>query len=87
MTENERLAHSLRMQFGLPPGQPSDSQLVNIKAAIKRIRDQGQTPNRSDWERAVNEYCPGAGSWSYSGIDNSDLNTLLALAIANAKRG
>lgn len=86
MTQDEKLAHSLRMQFGLPPGQPTAPQLARIKLAIKRIKDQGHTPTHSDWAEAVSNHCPSAGYGSYSGIDNSSLNTLLSLALANAKR-
>lgn len=87
MTADQSLAHALRMRFGLPPAQPTDSQLASIEAAIKRLKDLGRTATQSDWAEVVKNYCPGYGEWVYRGADNSDLNTLLALALAEAKRG
>lgn len=87
MTADQELAHALRMRFGLPPAQPTDAQLANIKAAIKRIKDLERTVTQNDWAEAVKKYCPGVGEWIYRGADNSDLNTLLALALAEARRG
>ncbi|GGJ51620.1 hypothetical protein [Pseudomonas avellanae] len=86
MNADQQLAHALRMRFGLPPAQPTDTQLANIKAAIKRIKDLGRTVTQNDWAEAVNNYCPGVGERIYRGADNSDLNTLLALALADARR-
>ncbi|MNJ29877.1 hypothetical protein D3C77_244590 [compost metagenome] len=87
MTADQELAHALRIRFGLPPAQPTGAQLANIKAAIKRIKDFGRTATQSDWAEVVKNYCPGYGEWAYRGADNSDLNTLLALALADARRG
>lgn len=87
MTADQELAYALRMRFGLPPAQPTESQLASIKAAIRRINDLGRTATHTDWAEAVKNYCPGYGEWAYRGADNSDLNTLLALALADAKRG
>lgn len=86
MTDDEKLGHSLKLKFGLAPYEPTANQLTSIKAAIQRIRDSGQRPTDSDWGNAVYAYCPGAGTCRYSGLDNSDLNALLAVAIANARR-
>ncbi|MCH5532403.1 hypothetical protein L6205_25050 [Pseudomonas syringae pv. syringae] len=86
MTADQELAHTLRMRFGLPPAQPTDAQLANIKAAIKQIKDFGRTATQADLADVVKKYCPGVGEWIYKGADNSDLNTLLALALAEARR-
>lgn len=85
MTEDQKLAKGLMMKFGLGRGEPTPSQLASIKRYIQSIRDQGQRPTHSDWEYAVTRYCPGAGTGSYSGIDNSDLNALFMLSIAPKK--
>ncbi|WP_256357386.1 hypothetical protein [Pseudomonas sp. PDM26] len=81
MTEDQKLAHSLKIKFGLGPHEPSAGQLAAIKRHIQSLRDQGIQPTHSDWEHAVYQYCPGAGSCRYSGLDNSDLNALLMLAL------
>lgn len=88
MTPAEKLAHSLKVKFGTAPGEPTDSQLLQVKAAIQKIQSSGRTPTEQDWFNAVRMYCPSTGQYRYAGIDNSDLNTLLALAIQVAnKRG
>ncbi|WP_044391849.1 hypothetical protein [Pseudomonas syringae group genomosp. 3] len=80
MTEDQKLAHGLKIKFGLGPYEPSAGQLAAIKRSIQALKDQGIQPTHSDWEHAVYQYCPGAGTCGYSGIDNSDLNALLMLA-------
>lgn len=84
MTQDERLAHSLMLQFGLPPGEPNSWQLQSIKAAISAINQSGKRPTHQDWGNAVAAVCPSIGKHKYAGIDNSDLNTLLSLAIQSA---
>lgn len=88
MSLDEELAHSLKVKFGTAPGEPSDVQLLKIKNTIRQIQSSGKVPTEQDWFNAVKIYCPSTGSWVYKGLDNSDLNTLLALAIKIAnKRG
>jgi hypothetical protein len=77
---NERLAHALKLQFGTAPFEPTQQQLDAIKQYIGAISARGKTPSRDDWAQAVGMFCPGAGRHKYAGIDNSDINTLLALA-------
>lgn len=84
MSPDEKLAHSLKVKFGMGPGEPSDAQLLQIKNAIQRILSSGRVPTNRDWLKAVSLHCPSAGRYKYAGIDNSDLNTLLALAIQKA---
>lgn len=86
MTTDQKLAHSLKLQFGLAPTEPTEQQLAVIKEAIGRIVRAGRQPTSADWKQAVLSVCPKAGSYKYGGLDNSDLNTLLALA-ANAAKG
>ena len=75
------LAHSIMMKFGTAPGEPNESQLTNIKQEIDAIRKAGSLPSEEDWRKVVKRFCPSAGSWIRKGVDNSDLNTLLLLAI------
>lgn len=86
MTEDQKLAHSLKMKFGTAPGDPTDAQLSLIKRDILKINASGRVPTEADWLEAVSRYCPQTGHYSYHGIDNSDLNTLLSLAIQVAKK-
>lgn len=88
MSPDEKLAHSLKVKFGTAPGEPSDVQLLQIKNTIRQIQSSGKAPTEQDWLKAVTLHCPSTGQCKYDGIDNSDLNTLLALAIQVAnKRG
>lgn len=85
MDTNERLKHSLRMKFGLAPNEPTDAQLIDIQRDIERIKNGGEDPIQSDWERAIKKHCPSVGNWGYGGVDNSDLNHLLVMATAKPK--
>ena len=85
MANEDKLAHALKMKFGTAPSDPTAQQLASIKAYISGIKNAGRYPTDQDWRTAVHLYCPGAGSYKYAGLDNSDLNTLLALATQSAK--
>jgi hypothetical protein len=89
MANLESLSHLLKIKFGTAPHEPTEAQIVLICDAIEKIVQSGKIPSEKDWSDAVLQYCPSAGQHSYFGIDNSDLNTLLALAlqVANRKRG
>lgn len=78
---DQNLAHSIKIRFGLPPHEPTSEQLNKIKADICAIA----RPTESDWYRVIVKYCPRAGRHHSAGVDNSDLNTLLALAIDATK--
>lgn len=75
------LAHSLKIRFGLPPDQPTSEQLERIKSDVLAFYATGRLPSDSDWRLVVYKNCPGAGTWKYAGLDNSDLNTLLTVAM------
>lgn len=81
---DENLGHALKIRFGLAPWEPTEAQLSSIKATIARITQAGRNPTDEDWHSAIVSACPGAGRHRYSGVDNSDLNTLLALALLAA---
>jgi len=85
MPADNDLAHALRLKFGLAPGEPNAHQLASIKARITGVRQSGRTPTTDDWRAAVASTCPTFGTFGYKGLDNSDLNTLLALALQAAQ--
>jgi hypothetical protein len=74
-----QLAHSLKLRFGLPPGEPTDDQVDAIVAELAMIGRQ-RRPVEADWRAAVKRHCPGAGPYKYASTDNSDLNWLLSQA-------
>lgn len=88
MSPNEQIAHSLKIKFGTGPGEPNSEQLAKIIAEILTIQAAGSKVSDKVWRDAVHKHCPSAGHYKYAGIDNSDLNTLLALAVqATNKKG
>lgn len=81
MSTTEILSQKLKIKYGTAPHEPTETQLVHICGAINKIIQAGKVPTEKDWSDAVHLYCPSSGRYKYAGIDNSDLNTLLALAI------
>lgn len=78
---DNQLAHSLKMNFGLSPYEPNQEQLNKIKNEINLL----SSPSTQDWLRIVSKYCPSTGTHKYAGVDNSDLNVLLYLATKKRK--
>ena len=85
MSNNDQIAHALKLKFGTAPSEPNTQQLASIKAYIAGIKNSGRNPTEADWRSAVHLACPDAGRYKYAGLDNSDLNTLLALATQSAQ--
>ena len=79
-TDDQKLAHSIKIKFGTAPGFPTQSQLELIKQDLLVLLSKGEDPTENDWFEIVKRHCPGTGNYSYSGADNSDLITLLQLA-------
>jgi|AntDeeMinimDraft_4_1070355.scaffolds.fasta_scaffold15043_2 hypothetical protein len=79
-TDDQKLAHSIKIKFGTAPSHPTQSQLELIKQDLLALLAKGVDPTEDDWFEIVEKYCPGTGNYSYSGADNSDLITLLQLA-------
>lgn len=75
------LSHLLRMKFGTSPNEPTALQLRTIASQISRLHKSGVSVTLAHWAQAVQSNCPTAGQWAYRGVDNSDISTLLALAI------
>ncbi|CAM4418590.1 hypothetical protein F901_01615 [Acinetobacter dispersus] len=79
-TNDQKLAHYIKIKFGTAPSQPNQHQLEQIKQDLLILLAKGINPSVNDWFKIVKKHCPDAGSYSYSGADNSDLTTLLQLA-------
>lgn len=75
------LAYRIRMKFGTSPHEPNHIQVLNISSEAVRYSRSGNGLDTAKWAELVKKYCPSAGQWAYRGIDNSDIRTLLALAI------
>jgi hypothetical protein len=79
-SNDQALAHSIKLKFGTAPSDPSDYQLSQIKKEIQALVNKGITPSASDWSSVVKKYCPNTGNYFYGGADTSDLVTLLQMA-------
>lgn len=79
-TNDQKLAHYIKIKFGTAPSEPTSYQLGKIKQDIQALVAKGITPSAKDWADIVKKYCPDAGSYIYKGADTSDLITLLQLA-------
>lgn len=77
---DQELAHRIKLKFGTSPYSPTEFELLNIKRELKILVDQGVVPTKQHWLSIVSKYCPDTGLYSYHGLDNSDLATLLKLA-------
>lgn len=83
MTNDQELAHKLKVKFGTAPNEPTSSQLEKIKQDIRVLVQKGVIPTGSDWASIVKKHCPDAGNYGYYGADTSDLITLMQLATKN----
>lgn len=75
------LSYLLRMKFGTAPNEPTASQVRAIALQIRSLHVSGVSVTEAHWAQAVQSNCPSVGQWAYRGVDNSDINTLLALAL------
>jgi hypothetical protein len=83
---NRDFAHRLQMKFGLSYTEPTDFQISQIRADVLRIvNQQGRQPTLAEWTRIVGSYCRSIGTHARMGVDNTDLNLLLQLAIQSGK--
>jgi hypothetical protein len=85
-SNDQKLAHAIKLKFGTAPHEPTETQLEYIKAALQTIVNSGKTPTDKEWLDIVKRYCPGTGTHVYAGQDNSDLIALLRLATKPANK-
>lgn len=86
MTPRERLAHELKVRFGLPPEGPSDAQLNLIIADVIAIeRSANRMATEAEWRASTFRRVPFAGKYVYQGLTFHDLNALLATIRAQAQ--
>lgn len=84
---SNKLENFLRSHCNLIDWHPTLQQLENIKNDIEWLLKSGKTLSRSDCQNIVVRHCGSTRMLLTKGLDNSDLNTLLAMAIASAKQG
>lgn len=66
--------------FGIVEWEPTSRQLAEISLAIRRCLTSGNRLSIADGREIVADIYPDASFIAIEGVDNSDLNTLLALA-------
>ncbi|ENX65073.1 hypothetical protein F884_01236 [Acinetobacter sp. CIP 102143] len=82
---DQDLAYHLQIKFGLSYNEPNSYQILAIKSDINQIVRSGRTPTQADWIRIIGFHCRTIGTHSRFGVDNTDLNFLLLLAIQTSK--
>jgi len=80
------LSNEIRIIFGTNSIEPNKDQLRYIFQDVRKQNEQGSIKSLHDFGQIVKKYCPSAGTCVYKGLDNSDLNTLIALAIQETQR-
>ena len=78
---NNNLEFFLRNHCDLINWTPTPQQLVAIKKEINEAIQDGQRLSKSDCQHVVVKHCGPTEMMCFSSVDNSDLNTLLALAV------
>ena len=75
------LAYLLRMKFGTSPHEPTPQQIQSISLEVRQLHRYGVSLDLAQWHEIVKKHCPSTGRWVYRGVDNSDLQALLTLAL------
>ena len=75
----------LRDQCNLIDWTPSTEQLNNIEKEINEALKEGKKLSKTECQHIVVKHCGSTRMLVTKGADNSDLNTLLALALSATK--
>jgi hypothetical protein len=78
---SKNLEDYLRDTCGLESWHPTAQQLAAIEKDINEAIRSGKTLSRTDCQNIVVKHCGSVRMLLLKSADNSDLNTLLALAI------
>jgi len=87
MNADQRLSHALMMKYGLSGSEPSFAQLKRIKSDLEIFISGGLALDESHWDLVVRKHCSTVDSCRYYGLDNSDLNALLKVALILSEEG
>jgi hypothetical protein len=71
----------LRDTCGIENWHPTAQQMAAIEKDINEVIRSGKTLSRNDCQKIVVKHCGSVRMLMLKSVDNSDLNTLLALAI------
>ncbi|MGX9460401.1 hypothetical protein ACWXWU_04050 [Shewanella sp. A14] len=79
---SKNLEGFLRDTCGLEDWHPTTQQLAAIEKDINEAIRSGKTLSRTECQHIVGKHCGSVRMLVTKSVDNSDLNTLLALAMA-----
>jgi len=81
-------ATRLRVQYGLPPEEPTAQQLECFLATFDRLQEAGVAADEAGVQ-AARKCFPGYGTWKYGAISTQSISTTVAQikATLRAKRG
>ena len=68
-----------------PIGSGFASFALSATLVLRIVNQQGRQPTLAEWTRIVGSYCRSIGTHARMGVDNTDLNLLLQLAIQSGK--
>jgi hypothetical protein len=85
MNSRHQLVHKLMMEFGLPPGHPTDSELDGILEDLRRLHVLGVAPSERQILDIVTRRVRGVGTFIYRGLDFQNLNALFAIVLQQSQ--
>lgn len=80
---SEKLEDLLRSHCNLIDWNPTSEQLGKIKADIDSSLAAGKTLSKTECQNIVVKHCGSTRMFVTHGVDNSDLNTLLVIALSS----
>jgi hypothetical protein len=80
------LEEFLRKHCNLIDWHPSAQQLDSIQRDIDESLRLGKKLSRTDCQNIVMKHCGATQMFLTKGLDNSDLNTMLAMALATVNK-
>lgn len=76
-----KTANELAKLCHISQWNPSEKQIALIEQELLAIINNGEVINRARCQKVVAKHCPNTIFMLLDSVDNSDLNTLLMLAI------
>jgi hypothetical protein len=86
MTSHERLAHTLKVRFGLPRDRPTDAELNQIiRDVTQNEQALGRPLTDDEWKQITYRHVRFTGKYIYEGLNFQDLNAMLSVIRAQAQ--
>ncbi len=83
----DELAHLLKIQYGLAPGEPTEEQTKKVLAQIAQFtRQNGREPKSTELGEIVRSICPSYKTWKYAADVQLELRRQLAMLATQIKR-